>query len=200
MAERDVDLFKITGVPHSEPPGLLPPHRSGQNDPSKATKGRHMTLSEGEKAPSFNLPADGGGKAALADFKGRNLVLYFYPKADTEGCTLEAKDFSTLAGRFSKAGTDILGVSADPVAKLDAFKRKHKLKIPLASDEGLKMLKAYGVWAEKSLYGRKFMGIVRTTMLIGPDGRIARIWPKVRVAGHAQEVLEATKELAAKEL
>lgn len=154
-----------------------------------------MTLSEGEKAPSFNLPADGGGTASLADFKGRKLVLYFYPKADTEGCTREALDFSTLAGRFAKAGADILGVSADPVPRLDAFKRKHKLKIPLASDEGLKMLKAYGVWGEKSLYGRKFFGILRTTLLIGPDGRIARIWPKVRVAGHAQEVLEAAKEL-----
>ncbi len=154
-----------------------------------------MTLSEGDKAPTFSLPADGGGQVSLAGFKGRKLVLYFYPKADTEGCTRQALDFSALVKSFAKAGTDILGASADPVARLDAFKRKHALKIPLASDEGLKVLKAYGVWGEKSMYGRTFMGITRTTLLIGPDGRIARIWPKVRVGGHAQEVLEAAKEL-----
>ncbi len=154
-----------------------------------------MPLSEGDKAPVFSLPADGGGKVSLAGFKGRKLVLYFYPKADTEGCTREALAFSALAPRFAKAGTDILGLSADPVARLDAFKRKHKLKIPLASDEDLNVLKAYGVWGKKSMYGRTFMGITRATVLIGPDGRIARIWPKVRVEGHAQEVLEAAKEL-----
>jgi len=195
MAERQVGSFTIAGVPWSPAPASSHPNRSGQNDPLKATKGRHMTLSDGDKAPVFALPADGGGEVSLADFKGRKLVLYFYPKADTEGCTKEALAFSALAKSFAKAGTDILGMSADPVARLDAFKRKHKLKIPLASDEGLKVLKAYGVWGEKSMYGRKFMGITRTTVLIGPDGRIARIWPKVRVEGHAQEVLEAAKEL-----
>jgi peroxiredoxin Q/BCP len=151
-------------------------------------------LSEGGKAPAFRLPADGGGKVSLAGFKGRKLVLYFYPKADTEGCTREAMDFSALAKAFAKTGTDILGVSADSVVRLDAFKRKYKLKIPLGSDESLQVLNAYGVWVEKSMYGRKFMGVARTTFLIGPTGRIARIWPKVRIPGHAEEVLEAAKE------
>jgi peroxiredoxin Q/BCP len=103
-------------------------------------------------------------------------------------------DFSALAKAFAKTGTDILGVSADSVVRLDAFKRKYKLKIPLGSDESLQVLNAYGVWVEKSMYGRKFMGVARTTFLIGPTGRIARIWPKVRIPGHAEEVLEAAKE------
>lgn len=150
---------------------------------------------EGARAPAFVLPRDGGGKVSLADYKGRKLVLYFYPKADTAGCTREAVDFTSLAGAFRRAGTAILGVSADPVKKLDAFRDKHGLGIDLASDETHATLKAYGVWAEKSMYGRKFMGVVRTTFLIGPDGRIARIWPKVKVAGHAQDVLEAARAL-----
>jgi peroxiredoxin Q/BCP len=152
-------------------------------------------LKEGAKAPAFTLPRDGGDEVSLSDFKGRKLVLYFYPKADTEGCTREAIDFSGLAKAFGKAGTDILGVSADPVKKLDRFRDKHSLGIPLATDETLKMLKAYGVWVEKSMYGRKFMGIARTTLLIGPDGTIARLWPKVSVPGHAKEVLESAKAL-----
>jgi peroxiredoxin Q/BCP len=132
---------------------------------------------------------------SLADFKGRKLVLYFYPKADTSGCTVEAKDFSKLAPAFQRAGTAVLGVSADPVSKLDKFKAKHGLSITLASDESLDMLKAYGVWAKKSMYGRSYMGILRNTYLIGSDGRIAQIWEKVKVAGHAAEVLEAAKAL-----
>ncbi len=152
-------------------------------------------LFEGDRAPAFSLPADGGETVSLAGFKGRKLVLYFYPRADTEGCTREAMDFSARAAAFAKAGTGILGVSADPIAHQDAFKNKYKLKIPLGSDETLKVLKAYGVWVEKSMYGRKFMGIARTTFLIGPAGRIARIWPKVKIPGHAEEVLEAAKEL-----
>lgn len=149
----------------------------------------------GAKAPAFRLPSDGGGTVALADFAGRKLVLYFYPRADTSGCTLEAVDFSRLKGAFSRAGTEIVGISADPVAALDRFKSKHKLTIALASDEAHQALKAYGVWQQKTLYGRKFMGTVRATFLIGPDQRIARVWPKVTVAGHAQEVLEAAKML-----
>lgn len=156
-------------------------------------------LKEGAKiglpAPAFTLPRAGGGEVSLSDFKGRKLVLYFYPKADTEGCTREAVDFSSLAKAFGKAGTDILGISADPVKKLDAFRDRHSLSIPLAADETKKTLKAYGVWVEKSMYGRKFMGIARTTLLIGPDGKIVRVWPKVKVAGHAEEVLEAAKAL-----
>jgi thioredoxin-dependent peroxiredoxin len=152
-------------------------------------------LKEGTRAPAFTLPRDGGGEISLSDFKGRKLVLYFYPKADTEGCTRQAIDFTGLAKAFRKAGADILGVSADPVKKLDRFRDKHDLSIPLASDESLKTLQAYGVWVEKSMYGRKFMGVARTTFLIGADGRIARVWPKVAVPGHAEEVLEAAKAL-----
>jgi peroxiredoxin Q/BCP len=152
-------------------------------------------LVAGAKAPAFTLPRDGGATVSLKDFMGRNLVLYFYPKADTPGCTKEAIAFSSLRAAFAKAGTDILGVSADSVAAQDKFKTKHRLKIPLASDETRKMLTAYGAWAEKSLYGRKFMGVVRKTFLIDGQGRIARVWPKVRVDGHAQEVLQAAHAL-----
>ena len=152
-------------------------------------------LEPGMKAPDFRLPRDGGGTASLADFAGRKLVLYFYPKADTPGCTKEAIDFSRLKGAFSKAGADILGVSADPVPAQDKFKAKHDLSITLASDEAHRMLEAYGVWREKSMYGRTYMGILRNTYLIGPDGKIAQIWEKVKVAGHAEEVLAAAKAL-----
>jgi thioredoxin-dependent peroxiredoxin len=152
-------------------------------------------LAVGSRAPGFKLPRDGGGNVALADFKGKKLVIYFYPKADTPGCTREAIDFSRLRADFQKAGADVLGVSADPVKAQDKFRTKHDLKVALASDETHKMLEAYGVWGQKSLYGRTFMGITRSTFLIGPDGRIARIWPKVKVDGHAAEVLAAAKAL-----
>ncbi|HEV3159019.1 MAG TPA: peroxiredoxin [Xanthobacteraceae bacterium] len=165
--------------------------RAVSGGPAKAVNG--VGPVEGAKAPAFRLPRDGGGTVALADFAGRKLVLYFYPRADTSGCTREAIDFSRLKTAFSRAGTDIVGVSADPVTALDRFKSKHKLAIALASDESRKVLEAYGVWQQKTLYGRKFMGIVRATFLIGPVQRIARVWPKVSVAGHAQEVLEAAK-------
>ena len=138
-------------------------------------------LDPGAKAPTFTLPQDSGGTVSLGDFAGRKLVLYFYPKADTPGCTKEAIDFSRLKAAFAKFDTDILGVSADPVAAQDKFKSKHKLAITLASDEKHRMLEAYGVWQEKSMYGRKFMGVVRATFLIGPNQRIAQVWPKVSV-------------------
>jgi len=169
--------------------------------PAKKTAGgkqNHPSLGEltpGAEAPDFNLPRDGGASVSLADFAGQNLVLYFYPRADTPGCTKEAIDFSRLRGAFAKANTQILGVSADPVPAQDKFKAKHKLSIALASDEKHRMIEDYGVWQEKSLYGRKFMGIVRATFLIGPDRRIAKVWPKVSVDGHAEEVLAAAKEL-----
>ena len=152
-------------------------------------------LSPGAMAPAFTLPRDGGGSISLADFAGSKLVLYFYPRANTSGCTKEAIDFSRLKAAFSKAGTEILGVSADPVPAQDKFKAKHKLAIALASDEKHRMLDAYGVWQEKSMYGRKFMGIVRTTVLIGPEQRVSRVWPKVSVTGHAEEVLAAARAL-----
>jgi peroxiredoxin Q/BCP len=168
--------------------------RAVSGRPAKAVNGGGPPAA-GDKAPAFRLPRDGGGTVGLADFSGRKLVLYFYPRAGTSGCTREAVDFSRLKSAFSRAGTDILGLSADPVAALDRFKSKHKLAIALASDEAHKVLKAYGVWRQKTLYGRKFMGTVRATFLIGPDQRIARAWPKVSVAGHAQEVLAAAKSL-----
>jgi peroxiredoxin Q/BCP len=152
-------------------------------------------LAVGSKAPAFKLPRDGGGTVSLGDFKGRKLVVYFYPRADTPGCTRESIDFSKLKKEFEKADTDVLGVSADPVAAQDKFKTKHDLTVPLASDEAHKMLTAYGAWGKKSMYGNTFMGIIRMTVLIGPDGRVAQVWPKVKVDGHAAEVLKAAKAL-----
>jgi thioredoxin-dependent peroxiredoxin len=152
-------------------------------------------LAPGAKAPAFTLPRDGGGTVSLADFAGRTLVLYFYPRADTPGCTKEAIDFSRLKAAFGKAGAEVLGVSADPVSAQDKLKAKHKLAVALASDEKHRMLEAYGVWQEKSMYGRKFMGIARKTFLIDANQRIAKIWPKVSVSGHAEEVLAAVKAL-----
>jgi thioredoxin-dependent peroxiredoxin len=149
----------------------------------------------GAKAPAFTLPRDGDGEVSLKEFKGRNLVLYFFPRADTPGCTKEALAFSRLRAEFAKANTAILGISADPVPSQDKFKSKHKLNIALGSDETKKTLAAYGAWGEKSMYGRKFMGVIRKTFLIDASGRIARIWPKVAVPGHAEEVLSAAHEL-----
>ena len=152
-------------------------------------------LDVGSKAPNFKLQRDDGDTVSLADFKGRKLVLYFYPRADTPGCTKEAIDFSKLRAAFAKAGVDVIGVSADPVKAQDAFKKKHKLSVALLSDESHAMLEAYGVWGKKSMYGKTFMGINRVTYLIGPDGRVAQVWPRVRVDGHAAEVLAAAKAL-----
>ncbi|MEX0752739.1 MAG: peroxiredoxin [Xanthobacteraceae bacterium] len=152
-------------------------------------------LNPGAKAPAFSLPCDGGGRISLSDFTGKNLVLYFYPKADTPGCTREAQAFSALRPTFEAADTAVIGVSADPVPAQEKFKAKYDLSIPLASDETHKMLMAYGVWGEKSMYGRTYMGITRATFLIDRQGRIARIWPKVSVEGHAEEVLAAAKTL-----
>jgi peroxiredoxin Q/BCP len=152
-------------------------------------------LDVGDKAPNFKLPGDDGGTVSLADFKGRKLVVYFYPRADTPGCTRESIDFSKLRAAFTKTGADVIGVSADPVKAQEAFKKKHKLSVGLLSDETHAMLEAYGAWGKKSMYGKTFMGIIRMTYLIGPDGRIARVWPKVKVDGHAAEVLAAAKAL-----
>ena len=150
---------------------------------------------EGGKAPGFRLPRDGGDSVSLADFAGQKLVLFFYPRADTPGCTREAIDFTRLKGDFAAAGTAVLGVSADTVKAQESFRNKHELAIPLISDEHHEMLEAYGAWGEKSMYGRSFMGIIRTTVLIGANGRIAKIWRNVRVDGHADEVLTAAREL-----
>jgi len=151
----------------------------------------------GAPAPDFQLPRDGGGTLRLSDLRGRPVVLYFYPKDDTTACTAEAIDFSALSDRFARAGVAIVGVSPDSSKKHDKFKARHGLSIDLVSDEGHAALEAYGVWAEKTMFGRKYMGVVRTTFLIGADGRIARVWPRVAVAGHAGEVLRAAEELKA---
>jgi peroxiredoxin Q/BCP len=180
-----------------EPVAPLPRKWHVRHDRAKTTKGRHMgqELVAGAKAPAFTLRRDGGGTVSLKDFKGGNLVLYFYPRADTPGCTKEAIAFSQLRANFAKTGTAILGVSADPVAAQDKFKSKHKLTFALGSDGTKKMLASYGAWGEKSMYGRKYMGVIRKTFLIDAAGCIARIWPKVSVPGHAEEVLAAAREL-----
>jgi len=150
---------------------------------------------EGAIAPSFSLPRDGGGTVSLAEYAGKKLVLFFYPRADTPGCTREAIDFTRLQSAFAHEGAEVLGISADPVKAQESFSAKHQLSVPLISDEEHEMLEAYGAWGEKSMYGRTFMGIIRTTVLIGADGRIARIWRNVRVDGHADEVLEAVRAM-----
>jgi thioredoxin-dependent peroxiredoxin len=150
-------------------------------------------LGVGDKAPDFTLPGDGGATIALAKLKGKQVVLYFYPKDDTSGCTLEAKNFNDSRAKFAKAGAEIIGVSADSVASHDKFKKKYELGFALASDESKQMLEAYGVWVEKSMYGKKYMGIERSTFLIGADGVIKAVWTKVKVPGHVDEVLKAAE-------
>lgn len=152
-------------------------------------------LAQGQKAPAFGLPRDGGDVVTLADYAGRKLVLFFYPRADTPGCTREAIDFTRLAGAFAAAGTAVLGISADPLKAQEKFRDKHKLGVPLISDEKHEMLEAYGAWGQKSMYGKSFLGILRTTVLVGADGKVARVWRNVRVDGHADEVLEAARSL-----
>ena len=152
-----------------------------------------MTLESGSPAPAFDLATDGGGRVSLDALKGKSVVLYFYPKADTPGCTTEGQDFSTLLDDFAKAGAVIIGVSRDPVKKLDKFKAKYDLKIILGSDEDGAVCEAYGVWVEKTLYGRVYMGVERATFLIGPDGVVRRTWRTVRVKDHAAEVLKAVQ-------
>ena len=152
-------------------------------------------LAEGDKAPDFTLEADDGSRFRLADHKGSKVVVYFYPKDDTQGCTIEAIDFTKAAPAFAKAGTKVVGISPDSVASHCKFRDKHDLAITLAADPERKAIEAYGVWAEKSMYGRKYMGVERSTFLIGPDGRIARAWRKVKVPGHVEEVLAAAEAL-----
>jgi peroxiredoxin Q/BCP len=152
-------------------------------------------LIEGAPAPNMNLPRDGGGNVSLAELAGKKVVLYFYPKDDTSGCTTEALDFTALADDFAAAGAVVVGVSPDPVKAHDKFVAKHNLGVILASDEDKTVLEAYGVWKEKSMYGRQYMGVERSTFLINDNGEIARIWRKVKVKGHAQEVLEAARSL-----
>lgn len=152
-------------------------------------------LVEGAPAPAFDLPRDGGGNVSLDSLKGKKVVLYFYPKDDTPGCTTEAIDFTSMKGKFKAAGAEVIGVSPDSVASHDKFCKKHNLDIVLLADESKQMLEAYDVWKEKSMYGKTYMGVERTTVLIDATGKIACIWPKVKVAGHAEEVLKAAQDL-----
>ena len=149
-------------------------------------------ISEGEKAPAIDVVSTDGSSVNLAA-PGQSLVLYFYPKDDTSGCTREAQDFTALAPEFEKAGVKVIGVSRDPMKKHDKFIAKYDLAVPLASDEDGRISDAFGTWVEKSMYGRKYMGMERATFLIGSDGRVLRAWRKVKVPGHAQEVLKAAQ-------
>ncbi|KWV51041.1 MULTISPECIES: peroxiredoxin [Rhizobium] len=153
-------------------------------------------VSIGTTAPDFNLPRDGGGRVALADFRGKPLVLFFYPKDDTTGCTAESLAFTALADQFEKAGAAVIGMSPDSAKCHDRFIKKHSLSVVLASDEEKTTLAAYGVWKQKSMYGRNFMGVERTTFLIREDGTIGTIWQKVKVPGHAEIVLAAVQNLS----
>jgi peroxiredoxin Q/BCP len=188
--------------------GRTKPARSGGPSPSLAAsekpksrstksppESQGVDLAEGSQAPSFNLPRDGGASVSLADFAGRKLVIFFYPRANTPGCTREAMDFSRLTKEFAACETTVVGVSADSVKTQDSFRTKHKLSVPLISDEKHDMLEAYGAWGEKSMYGKTFLGVLRTTMLVAADGRIARIWRRVKVDGHAEAVLAAARDL-----
>lgn len=155
---------------------------------SKAPK---LKLKEGDPAPAFTAPVTGGGTVKLSDFKGKNVVLYFYPKDDTPGCTKEACAFRDQFAQFRKRGAEILGVSVDPVKAHDKFAAKHKLPFPLVSDADKQIVAAYGVWGEKMFMGRKYQGTHRVTFLIGPDGLIKKIWPQVKPEEHAADVLAA---------
>jgi thioredoxin-dependent peroxiredoxin len=167
------------------------PIKPGKIDQRKAQDG----LQAGDNAPNFSLPGDGGGTLALKDFRGRFLVLYFYPKDDTSGCTAEATDFSAVLPEFEALGATVLGVSPDDAAKHDKFKGKHGLTVALASDADHRVAEAYGAWGEKSLYGRRYQGVLRSTFLIDPKGKIAKVWRQVKVKGHASEVLQALRAL-----
>ena len=151
--------------------------------------------SVGAVAPDFDLPTDGGGRLRLSELRGRKVVLYFYPADDTEGCTLEAVNFTALLPEFKRAGTMIVGVSPDSPKSHDRFKEKHALKLLLAADADHQVIERYGLWGEKTMFGRKYMGVERATFLIDRLGRIAQVWRKVRVKGHAEAVLAAAKAL-----
>ena len=152
-------------------------------------------LKEGDKAPNFELSRDGGDVVALSHLKGKPVVVYFYPKDDTSGCTKEAVGFSEMIDQFHDAGAEVIGISPDSVKSHDTFRDKHALRLILLADEDKTAIEAYGVWAEKKMYGNSYMGVDRSTFLIGSDGKIKRLWRSVKVPGHVDEVLEAVKGL-----
>lgn len=153
-------------------------------------------LNAGDMAPDFTLPGDGGQSITLSDHRGKTVVLYFYPRDDTPGCTTEAKEFTDVKDELAGLNTVVIGMSKDTVAKHDKFIVKHDLGVRLASDEDGQALEAYGVWVEKKNYGKTYMGIVRSTFLIGPDGKILQVWPKVRVKNHVDTVVQAVRDHA----
>ena len=154
-----------------------------------------MSIAEGDSAPDFSLPASGGRTVSLAGLKGKPFVLYIYPKADTPGCTQEACAFEEALPQLGKTGVTVIGVSKDKMKPIEKFAEKYNLTFPLASDPEVKVIEAYGAWKEKSMYGKKYMGIERSTVLVDAKGKIAKIWPKVKIAGHAAEVMQAVKAL-----
>jgi thioredoxin-dependent peroxiredoxin len=156
-----------------------------------------MSVAEGDAAPDFSMPASGGRTVSLADYKGKPFILYFYPKADTPGCTKEACAFQECLPNFAAAGIDVIGVSPDKMKPIEKFAEKFKLTFPLASDEDRAVAEKYGTWVEKSMYGRKYMGMERSTFLVGADGKVAKAWRKVSVTGHADDVMKAVKALPA---
>ena len=190
---RKPDKTAETAAPKASHKPTSKPLKSNLSAPTKPDVGTELV--EGAMARPFSLPRDGGGNVSLADYAGKKLVLFFYPRADTPGCTREAIDFTRLESAFADEGATVLGISADTVKAQESFRNKHQLSVPLISDEQHEMLEAYGAWGEKSMYGRTFMGIIRTTVLIGADGRVARIWRNVRVDGHADEVLAAVRAI-----
>jgi peroxiredoxin Q/BCP len=176
-------------------PSLAASEKSKSRSTKPPPESQVADLAEGSRAPPFNLPRDDGTCVSLADFAGKKLVIFFYPRAGTPGCTREAMDFTRLEKEFAACGTTVLGVSADPVKTQDSFRIKYKLSIPLISDEKHEMLEAYGAWGQKSMYGRTFAGVLRTTVLVNADGRIVRVWRRVKVDGHAEVVLAAARDL-----
>jgi peroxiredoxin Q/BCP len=154
-----------------------------------------MTVEAGQPVPDFHLPGDAGASIGPADFRGRKLVIYFYPKDDTSGCTLEAIEFTASADDFAAADTAVLGISRDSVKSHCKFRDKHSLRVPLLSDEEGTVTERFGVWVEKSMYGRRYMGIERSTFLVGRDGMVERVWRSVKVPGHVRQVLEAARAL-----
>lgn len=154
-----------------------------------------MTIAEADPAPDFTMPATGGRTVSLAAMKGRPFVLYFYPRADTPGCTKEAQAFEENLSAMTDIGLDVIGVSKDPMEALEKFAGKYTLTFPLASDPDGAVVQAYGAWVEKSMYGKTYMGIDRSTILVAPDGTVAKIWRKVKVPGHAADVMKAAKSL-----
>jgi thioredoxin-dependent peroxiredoxin len=190
---RKPDKTAETAAPKASHKPTSKPLKSNLSAPTKSDVGTELV--EGAMARPFSLPRDGGGNVSLADYAGKKLVLFFYPRADTPGCTREAIDFTRLESAFADEGAAVLGISADTVKAQESFRNKHQLSVPLISDEQHEMLEAYGAWGEKSMYGRNFMGIIRTTVLIGANGRVAKIWRNVRVDGHADEVLAAVRAI-----